>query len=169
MVILMNELVQKISTYNIFNYLFPGAIFAYMVETFTKFNLVQKDILMSLFLYYFIGLVISRIGSLIIEPILKRSGFVLHVRYKNYISASKEDDIIKILSEQNNVYRNMLAMIIVIGCVVFYDTIVDFYPVISKYVSFLVLTSLGLLFLFSYRKQTSYIKKRVKSVIKRND
>ena len=166
---MVNELVKKISSYNIFNYLFPGTTFAYLVDQFTEHKLIQEDLVVALFLYYFIGLVISRIGSLIIEPILKWSGFAPHSKYEDYVAASKQDEVIAVLSEQNNMYRTIIAMTIAIGAVVCYDVIISVCPEIAKYEAYLLLISLGLLFLFSYRKQTAYITKRVKSGVKGND
>ena len=69
----MKELIDKLSTYNIFNYLFPGVLFAYILSKVSSYDLIQKDLVTGVFLYYFIGLVISRIGSLFIEPFLKKN------------------------------------------------------------------------------------------------
>ena len=67
----MKELLDKLSSYNIFNYLLPGILFSVLASKTTELNLIQIDIILGVFVYYFIGLIISRIGSLIIEPILK--------------------------------------------------------------------------------------------------
>ena len=66
----MSEILDKLSSYNIFNYLLPGTLFAVAGDAFTSYSFVQKDVLVAVFAYYFMGLVISRIGSLMIEPFL---------------------------------------------------------------------------------------------------
>ena len=72
----MKELLDKLSSYNIFNYLFPGVLFVVFLSKVSNYDLIQKDIITGAFLYYFIGLVISRVGSLFIEPFLKRIKFL---------------------------------------------------------------------------------------------
>ena len=67
----MKEIINKLSSYNLFNYLLPGTVFVALTEAFTSFPFAQDDLLIALFLYYFIGLIISRIGSLFVEPFLR--------------------------------------------------------------------------------------------------
>jgi len=59
----MTELLQKLSTYNIFNYLFPGVVFVILLKHVTNIYLIMNDLVLGMFLYYFFGLVLSRIGS----------------------------------------------------------------------------------------------------------
>lgn len=67
----MNDIINKISNYNLFNYLFPGILYTASVNHFTRLQLPTDNLLEAFFVCYFIGLVISRIGSLIVEPLLK--------------------------------------------------------------------------------------------------
>ena len=66
----VNELVNKISSYNIFNYLLPGIVFATLADKMINYPIANHNILVAAFLYYFVGLVVSRFGSLVIEPLL---------------------------------------------------------------------------------------------------
>ena len=77
----MQGVLEKISSYNIFNFLLPGTIFAYSSDRFTNTTFIQDDLLIAVFVYYFLGLVVSRVGSLLIEPLLKITGFV---RFSDY-------------------------------------------------------------------------------------
>lgn len=70
---IMKEILDKLTSYNLFNYLLPGVVFAVLASKVTRFTLIQQDLVAGAFLYYFIGLVISRFGSLILEPILKNN------------------------------------------------------------------------------------------------
>ena len=72
----MKEIIEKLSSYNIFNNLFPGIFFVILAKYTTKYDFVQTDILLGSFLYYFIGLIISRFGSLVIEKILIEIKFI---------------------------------------------------------------------------------------------
>ena len=106
----MKELIDKLSSYNIFNYLLPGTVFAGLGDTITSYSLIQDNILIALFLYYFIGLIISRIGSLTLEPILKWIKFVKFAPYEDFVKASKLGPKIEIFSEQNNMYRSLCML-----------------------------------------------------------
>lgn len=39
----MKDLLDKISSYNIFNYLLPGVLFAAFVDALTSFQVLQRD------------------------------------------------------------------------------------------------------------------------------
>jgi hypothetical protein len=157
----MKDLLDKLSSYNIFNYLLPGIVFVAFAEKLTSLSLIQKDIVVGVFLYYFIGLVISRIGSLIIEPVLKKVKFITFTSYSDFVSASKKDDKLDILSEVNNMYRTFCSLFLLLIVLKCYDFISKNYPVISEWSSSIIVIGLLLLFLFAYRKQTKYIAKRV--------
>jgi len=161
----MKDLLDKLSSYNIFNYLLPGIIFVALAEELTSFSFVQKDLILGAFLYYFIGMIISRIGSLVIEPTLKKIKFVSFVSYPQFIVASKQDDKIDILSETNNMYRTFCSVFLFLIILKCYELISKKYIGIDKYNSILIIIGLFLLFLFSYRKQTKYITKRVASLM----
>lgn len=107
---MFQEIIDKISRYNVFNHLLPGAIFSIWVTEFTEFNMVQSDILSNLFLYYFVGVVLSRIGSVLIEPVLKCVQFVKYEPYDKYLLAAKDDQKIETLVEANNSYRTFLSV-----------------------------------------------------------
>src|SRR4030042_1443125 len=105
----MKEILDKLSSYNLFNYLLPGIIFVILAGKITHYSFVQEDIILGAFLYYFIGLVISRFGSLVIEPLLKCLSFVQFADYKDFVSTSKKDDKLELLLEVNNTYRTLCS------------------------------------------------------------
>lgn len=160
----MKDLLDKLSSYNIFNYLLPGIIFAVLVEKLTSLKLIQQDIVVAVFFYYFLGSVISRIGSLLVEPALKKIGFIKFADYPDFISASKVDQKIELLSEANNMYRTFIAMLVLIAVVKAYDYVEKIYAIVAVLSPYCVLVGLIALYLFSYRKQTQYITKRVEAV-----
>lgn len=157
----MKDIIDKISSYNIFNYLFPGVLFVVIAKYLTDFNFIQENNLLGAFLYYFIGMVISRFGSVIIEPILKKIKFLKFREYKRYVNASKKDPKIELLSQVNNTYRTLNSMMIILLFLKIYN-ILSIKFEFDIPVSLVVLTILiFLLFIFSYRKQTNYITKRI--------
>ncbi len=157
----MKEIIDKISSYNLFNYLFPGIIFVVLLRRFSTIDLVIENNFLGAFLYYFIGLVISRIGSLILEPLFKKIKLVTFSDYKDFIDASKKDEKIELFSEVNNTYRTIVSLFLCLSITVIYDKFISEY--LTKYGIDIYLITVGLLalFMFSYRKQTSYINKRI--------
>jgi hypothetical protein len=63
----------------------------------------DENIVVELFLYYFIGLVISRIGSLTIEPAMKKTKFVKFAPYKGFVNACAKDTKVELLSEPTRI------------------------------------------------------------------
>lgn len=159
----MKELLDKISSYNIFNYLFPGILFVVIIREFTAYNFLQDNLIIGAFVYYFIGLVISRFGSLVIEPFLKKLSFLKFTSYKDFISASKKDEKLELLSNINNMYRTLSSMFVLILLLKLYELIESNIPVLKNWSTYIFLALLLGMFLFSYRKQTNYITKRIKS------
>ena len=159
----MNELLTKLSSYNLFNYLMPGVLFAILVSETTHYQLIQKDIITGVFLYYFLGLVVSRFGSLVIGPILKRLSFIKFADYNAFVAASKKDAQIEVLSEANNTYRTFCSLFSLLLMLKLYIKIEARLPFLKEWDATLLTVLLLVTFLFAYRKQTSFVVKRIKA------
>ena len=158
----MKELLEKISSYNIFNYLLPGVVFGFWISNVLNFP-IDGDILTKSFIYYFLGLIVSRFGSLVIEPFLKWTKIAKFEPYEDFVKASKKDDKIDLLSEVNNMYRTIISLISLIGLIKIYLWLeMKFAWLVNVRIPFLVIALL-LIFVLSYRKQTGFISKRIKS------
>jgi hypothetical protein len=158
----IKEILAKISSYNIFNYLLPGILFVVICKLSMDINLVLENNFLGAFLYYFIGMVISRFGSVIIEPFLKKIKFIKFSEYKKYVQASKQDEKIELLSEVNNTYRTFVSMLLLLFLLKVYKHFNFLHWHISHKISYpIVLAFLFILFVYSYRKQTNYITKRI--------
>jgi len=157
----MKEFIDKITSYNLFNHLLPGVLFAAFLNATTPLKLIQSDILVGFFVYYFLGVIVSRFGSLIIEPILKKSGFVVFSKYDDFVNASKQDVKIEVLSETNNMYRNICALVILSWIARYFFILVDNFLVLKCFYVEILSVIVLLVFLFAYKKQVSYIYRRV--------
>jgi len=155
----MEKLLAKLSSYNLFNYLLPGIIFSILLEKITNYSIIHKDIMIEAFLAYFIGLIISRISSLVVEPILQKIKFVKFSEYKDFLLASERDKKIELLSELNNMYRVFISLFFILITIVLYEKFLQ--DIFVGYTNYIATIGLLILFLFSYRKQTSYITKRI--------
>lgn len=126
----------------------------------------------NLVIFYFIGMIISRIGSLIIEPVLKRNKRLEYIALENYIKASKKDSRLETLSEVNNTYRTLLSTFI---CIFAYKIYIVIEPFLDEcahwqnYNKFIFIFLLILLFFSAYKKQTAFIKKRAKTALEDNN
>jgi len=159
----MKDLLDKLSSYNIFNNLLPGIVFVAFAEMFLGRSFVQENLVVGVFLYYFIGLVIGRIGSLVFEPLLKKASFLKFSDYKDFVAASKTDAKLEVLSEANNMYRTFVALFATLLIARLYEAVETVLPVLKQVSPFLAVIAVTALFLISYRKQTSYITKRVEA------
>jgi len=165
----MNDFLGKLSSYNLLNYLLSGVLFVILSEIFTSYSFAQEDLTIGIFLYYFVGLVISRVGSLLIDPVLKWTKFVRFADHSDFVKVSKIDHKLEVLSEQNNVYRTLIA---VFGSVIFlkaFELLKGDFACIAKLESELLFIFILLLLLFGYRKQTAYITKRIEGNLKKQD
>tara|TARA_R110002050_G_scaffold113401_1_gene228106 strand:+ start:2818 stop:3324 length:507 start_codon:yes stop_codon:yes gene_type:complete len=161
----MNELINKISSYNLFNYLFPGILFVVLLHETTNINLIQDNVFEGAFMYYFIGLLINRVGSLCIEPFLLKIKFVKFQPYKEFKQAVLLDPKIDILSETNNMLRSITALFLLLGIFIVMNWAGIQVHLNSDYAKVLVVSLIFVFLVLSYRKQTKFIYKCVEDVL----
>jgi len=152
---------ERISNYNIFNNFFPGIIAGIVLGKIFNYNLITGDIVFWIFIYYFIGMILSRIGSVILErPLL----FGIKLSSKSrYVQAEKSDSKIQTLQQDANTYRTIVAMSLVVFVALIINQIC-IYPLDTKYfwASVAVSVLIGILFTASFRKQIRHIISRIK-------
>ncbi|MFL0198895.1 hypothetical protein ACJDU8_25605 [Clostridium sp. WILCCON 0269] len=152
----MEKFIDRLSSYNLLNNMLPGAVFCYLLNTLMNINVLHDGIIQNLFIYYFLGMIIGRIGSIIVESICKKIRLVEFATYKEFVKASLKDDKINILSETNNTYRTMLSMFLILLLIKVYLVIISKVIWLKNCTPSFVIICLVMLFAFSYRKQTDY-------------
>lgn len=157
----MEKLIDKISSYNIFNYLFPGVVYCLFTQHFFGFGIYKDNVVLGVFLYYFVGLTISRIGSIFIGPLVSKIARVRFSVYSDFIKASQKDPKIEMLSEVNNMYRTVVSMLLCFIVTAMVVDVLEVFPALAKYGEYVAPASLLFLFVLSYKKQTEFIRKRV--------
>lgn len=157
----MNELLNKISSYNIFNYLLPGAIFSIFSD---HFDIIKSpdNIIDKLIWFYFTGMAISRVGSVVVEPLARRWLFVEFSDYPTYLRASTRDPKLELMVETSNTYRTLATAFALLLLGLLCVWVSNDIGISAQWRERLILLPLLVLFLFSFRKQVSYIHKRVK-------
>lgn len=158
----MEKLLDKITSYNIFTYFLPGLVFSFLVERYTSWILLSGEVYKDVFIIYFIGLVISRIGSVIIEPILVSLKFVKMGRYEDYVAACKINTKVEVIHEVTNTYRSLLAAVITF-CLLYLVSILETkVPVLEPFTVPVTLITAVVILMFSFRKQSKYLTRIVK-------
>ena len=160
----MDKFLDKLEEYNIFNYLLPGIIFTYILKYYIGVDIFQKNIIEMTFIYYFIGSVISRIGSILLEPLLIKIKFLRYVSHMDYVDASKEDEAIEKLSMVNNMYRTLCSSLIILIILKIAKVVIEYFKLSQSFINTTIIMSGIVLYLFSYRKQTKYIVSRVERI-----
>lgn len=164
------ELLSKINSYNLFNYLLPGVIFSYLVKHYSTIPLKEDtNLVVAAFLLYFTGMILNRIGSIIIEPSLKQIKFIKFSPYEMYVKAEKNDKKISLLSEVNNTYRSILSTFFAFISLKLYEICLFEETTPNNFEVLLICFVVFTIFLVSYIKQTNYITKRVQIVLKKEE
>lgn len=163
-IIMTTNIIEKISRYNLFNYLLPGVvfvIFALYIFDFDVDKISNMNLVLTLFFAYFVGMVVSRLGSIIFEPLLRFIKFVKFAEYNDFLEAVKLDKKIDELSEENNVYRTYTALFATLLFLYIAKIAMAYFKFTNTQIEITILILLFVLFLFAYRKQTKYIKNRI--------
>ncbi|KKM05091.1 hypothetical protein LCGC14_1757570, partial [marine sediment metagenome] len=115
--------IDKLSSYNLFNYLFPGFLFVIVLKNST--SLIPEDrelnVISVVVVIYFIGLSISRIGSLVIEESLKRIVFIGKILTNELFEGIEKRVKIEIIFEAMNMYRSLASMSLLLFIITMLD------------------------------------------------
>ncbi len=157
----MDKILEKLSKYHIVNYVIPGVLAVYLSKQINQIELLTSNIFFDIVMVYTLGLICSRIGSLIVEPLLRKIHFVQFSEYKDYMSAEEKDPKLFDLNTDNNLYRTVIGVVLFVIIQYCFNLLKSKCEFVNDYSSLIVLIALLILFLWSYKKQTSYIVKRV--------
>jgi len=157
----MKDVIGKLSTYNLYNYLLPGVIFAALADIFTSYTVLQEDIVIGFFLYYALGVVVSRIGSLVIEPPLKLLKKFPKFEYADFVVLSKDDAILEVLREVMNMFRSFSAMFGLLLVIKVYDILLKKSQLSDDWDFIIIMVLLVVLFIVAFGKQRGYVGKRI--------
>lgn len=159
----MENLVNSISKYQLAINLIPGYIFAILLQRYAHIVLLEGDVLQDAFVSYFFGLIIGRIGSIVVERLMDRYNktYKNAPKYNDKIKAERIDPKIEILDRQCTIYRNCCAGC----CCVIIGIIINFFwgdgllPSSFKYGSIFFI--LIILLVRAMDKQCNYVNKRI--------
>ena len=165
----MDKFLNKLSEYHFIQSLVPGMIFTYCSKSFYEVNFLTDKPVYDFIVILIVGLIISRIGSVIVEPLLRKVKILNFCKYTDYIEASQKDSIIRNLSETNNLYRVIIATFLVLLVEKLYLFFSKKFIWLNDWTYLIISFLLIVLFIFSYRKQTNYIKQRVNKALDKSE
>lgn len=105
----------------------------------------------------------SRLGSLILYPILKKTKFIKEAEYPDFVAAEKKDSKVTILSDINNVFRSFANVMLLLLCSLSIKNVDCISNFVTGNINWIAIISLFILFLFSVRKQTKFVRDRVEA------
>lgn len=132
-----------------------------MLKYYIGIDIFQENIIEMLFIYYFIGSIISRIGSIIVEPILIKCNFIKYASYEDYNKAREKNKNITRLLVVNNMYRTICSGGIILLVANIFKKIIEKFSLSMNFINTILIVLVILLYLFSYKKQTKFIFQRV--------
>lgn len=160
----MHELMEKISDYHIFNYIIPGACFIILLPLLTNchYTTPTDNLFLQLCLCYTVGLIISRIGSFSFNITIikkkRKQNQNNFAPYPHFIDATQKDPKISVLNSIANMYRSFSVLWLICALLKFIRIFSDGHQHLSFCILFL---SLSILFIYSYKKQTAFVVKRI--------
>lgn len=159
----VTKLLDKISAYQVVNYIIPGSVLCVLLKHMVGYDIIAFSMIENVIICYFVGLVNSRLGSLILRPILKKCRLVKDAPYDDFVSVEKYDAKLTMLSDINNVFRSFASVMLVL--LIAYG--IKHIEIIEKYIitnfNWIAILFLLILFVFSIRKQTKFVKDRVEA------
>lgn len=159
-------IIDKISQYNFLTNILPGTVLCILLKYVVGYNLfVFDDWYLMGIVFYFIGIVNNRFGSLCVEYILKKLHIVTFAPYKNFVKAEQKDAKITILSTENNVFRSYISVCLLTLVSFLFKLITNYCFFIDNNKTIIIIILILILFVFSYRKQTNYVKTRIETTI----
>ena len=164
----MKSIINQISRYHIINYLIPGLFVMIASKCMTNIAVCIDKMWVICIIGYVTGMVLNRLGSLVIEGVLMRFKLIKHAPIECYVRAEKKDKKIQELLTDANMYRTMsvASIALVIECI--YLSIIGLLIPMNATMLIIVLVLMGMLFFASYIKQTRHIVGRVNAIKEKN-
>lgn len=160
---LLKSINERISSYQLFNFLYPGAIFLGILKYLHCALVDSLSIWYFLLFSYFVGMTSSRIGSILIEDGLIKCGCIEKHDYKKQTQAEKADSKVMLLLEICNTYRTLSTMFLILSILSVINCYFECNIWKSNYCWTTIFFLLFILFLISFCKQYKYVEERIQA------
>lgn len=153
----METLIKGLGAYDLFVNLIPGVLYYLFAPDWFQQLFTSANGFELLIVCYFFGIVLSRVGSLVIENFLKWRSWILIPDYMSFIKAEEMDEKVSKLERIGS-----LSSMAIILCLVYTANNLCGYSPIGWYKT-IVFLALAILFVFSFMKQKRYVAERVQA------
>lgn len=165
----MESFLNKLSDYLVIQTIIPGALIAYISSVLLSVDFLPHNPLYDFFVVFILGLIASRIGSLIIEPLYKKFNFISFRKHSLFIDAEKKDNKITKLLESNNLYCSIIGSLLFLMAEKVFLCLLGRYSWLQKNSFCFITLFLVVLYSVSYKKQSGYIVSRIDKAIEEKD
>ena len=163
---ILTKLIGLLENFYLATYIIAGSAIGIGL-TIIGISFFESEFWINLGLCYFAGMIASRIGSLVIEPICKKTKIIPWEPYERFLEAEKKDSTKKLLSlsKVNGIYCTMSAVSLILFVVSIVQKINED-AVWTQYLDFpLIYFLIFILFILSYRKQVGYTVERIRFLL----
>lgn len=150
---IVNSLFNRLSSYQILAILLPGASLLGYMKFYLSIEIkVDENVWWFLLSSYVTGVILSRIGSVVIEGIMKKFSYIKKYDVQRYLIKRKDDDLVETLLSFANLYRSFSAVFLVLPII----SILCGYNPFKYYLIYFLYIMLLILFINSFYKQYKY-------------
>ena len=152
---------DKLDAYNLVANLVPGAALTYALD-FSDFPAPPpSDIGAFLLVSFVAGVTANRLGSLILDPLLRQWKFLRSKDYRAFLMREKGDQKLDALVANSGLYRTFFTAGLIYLIAVMAAPIVASIPGQTLFVFFVIAGMV--VFLFALRKEDGYIHSRIEA------
>ena len=168
------DILDKLDTYEVFTNLLPGIFFGILFEFLFHIKIPSGVIssgvpadgvigaLGAIAIYYFLGVLIGGISSIVTQPTLLMLKFVTYASHSDFITAEKNDEKVRILIEKSDFYCSLLTAVLLIFSMKLVIVVKEHWTPISEQWMWFVLMLVFFVLLFTYQLQNSLLQNRIK-------
>ena len=152
---------DKLDAYDVLANLVPGAALTYALH-FSQFPTPAPNDWAAFLLVAFVaGVTTNRIGSLILDPILRKLKFLKPKNYESFVASERSDKKLQTLVSNHGLYRTFftagLIYLLLLGLSSMFPSLAS-----ANQLVFILFVVAGMtVFLFAFRKEDDYIHTRV--------
>ena len=161
----MDKIFESLNHYDIVTCLIPGIVFCQLIDWLYGTKFIEENTITLMIISYVFGIIVSRIGSIIIEPLCKVSKIIVMADYEQWRKAASQCEEVKTLTTKSTVYRSWVALMLIQIILLLIFPLSDFASNIGKCYLFFGQFIVLILLILSYRKQIDYVCKRVNGVM----
>lgn len=161
---IISKILKNISRYEILNNLIPGSALCFILS-YLGYPILDYNYGVCIAICYLVGLINGRFSSLVIEWLCKKTKLIKWREYSLYNSAKKERPFVETLQEISNMYRAFISVFFISLNAYAIQRILPKCVFLQNNGIWILIVSLLMLFLFSYRKQVNeYVVKNIDEV-----